>query len=78
MNALKWYGAVVEWLTEVIPTNENGAYRISYDPGSRSFSVAELIGDEKSKAQAMITSEFKDWRKELSEKEKEVNDEKEE
>lgn len=74
MNALKWYGAVVEWLTEVIPTDEYGAYRISYDPGSRSFSVAELIGDEKSKVQA-ITKEFLDWRKELAEKglaEKEV------
>lgn len=65
MNALKWYGAVVEWLTEVIPKDNRGAYRISYDPGSRSFSVSELIGDDKAKVQGMISDEFVNWRAEL-------------
>lgn len=67
MNALKWYGAVVEWLTETIPTDTKGAYSISYDPGSRCFSVAELVGDERAKVQATITDEFAEWRAELAE-----------
>ncbi|CAH2354074.1 decapping nuclease Rai1p [[Candida] railenensis] len=68
MNAVKWYGAVLEWLTkEVSPTSNNGAWRLSFDPGSRSFNLSELT-DAKKVRDEIISEEFKEWRSELKSK----------
>lgn len=64
-NALKWYGAVIEWLVEQIDaSDESKAYKISYDPGSRTFSLIELDTEEGKKVRAeTISEEFSEWRK---------------
>lgn len=65
MNALKWYGAVIEWIQQSVPIDdESKAYRLSYDPGSRSFALHELLTDENKRLRngGILTQEFKDWR----------------
>lgn len=64
MNAVKWYGAVLEWITQEIPAASNGAWKLSYDPGSRSFNLSELT-DAKKVRDEIISQEFKEWRAEL-------------
>lgn len=67
MNALKWYGAVLEWLTTEIPSEDVGAWRLSYDPGSRSFSLSEIM-DGKRVRDDIISPEFREWRASLNQK----------
>lgn len=68
MSALKWYGAVVEWITNEVPRDSNAAYRLSYDPGSRTFSLRELLSDKTKELLdgGIITPEFKAWRENKS------------
>lgn len=71
INALKWYGAVLEWIHKSIDLgDELKAYKITYDPGLRTFSLAECIGDENKtlRGGALLTEDFKEWRKQLAEK----------
>lgn len=68
MGALKWYGAVIEWLdTEIDKSDESVAWRLSYDPGSSTFSLIELSGEENKRLRngEILTEEFKNWREEL-------------
>lgn len=68
VNALKWYGAVLEWIHKSIDlTDELKAYKISYDPGSRTFLLAECVGDinKELRGGQLLTEEFKVWRKQL-------------
>lgn len=60
MGALKWYGAVIEWLNNEIPKDEHKLWSLTYDPGSKTFSVAEMV-DNKLR-DSIISSEFKQWR----------------
>jgi RAT1-interacting protein len=68
MGALKWYGAVIEWLDQTIDkSDESQAWRLGYDPGSKTFSLIELSGEENSNLRngGMLTEEFKQWRQSL-------------
>lgn len=67
VNALKWYGAVLEWLRLNIEADK--AYKIVYDPGSRTFTLNECIGDENATLRngGLLTDEFKAWRQSLNE-----------
>lgn len=67
-NALKWYGAVMEWISTEIPRDdESKSWRLSYDPGSRTFSLNEVVGEEHESWRngAVLTKEFKQWRESL-------------
>lgn len=69
MLALKWYGAVMEWInTEIPKDDESRSWRLSFDPGSHTFSLSEVVGEEHERWRngEILTSEFKDWRKESS------------
>ncbi|KAM9921641.1 hypothetical protein OXX59_006367 [Metschnikowia pulcherrima] len=69
MNALKWYGAVLDWIVKhVDATDESKAYRIDYDSGSRTFSMSECVGDENKALRngGILTEEFKAWRETLN------------
>lgn len=68
MGALKWYGAVIDWLDQTIDkSDESKAWRLSYDPGSRTFSLIELPGDENTRLRngGILTDEFKQWRESI-------------
>lgn len=68
VNALKWYGAVLEWLHKSIEIgDELKAYKVSYDPGSRTFLLTECVGDENKELRGggILTEEFKVWRQQL-------------
>lgn len=68
VQALKWYGAVLEWLrANVDAHDELVAYKVTYDPGSRTFLLAECVGDENHRLRngEILTDEFKSWREEL-------------
>lgn len=65
ISAMKWYGAVLDWLMKSIDvSDELKAYKISYDPGSRTFSLVECVGDENKTLRngGVLTEEFKSWR----------------
>lgn len=64
-NALKWYGAVIEWLVEQVDAaDESKAYKVSFDPGSRTFSLIELDSEEGKKVrEKTISKEFSEWRR---------------
>ena len=64
MNALKWYGAVIEWINNEIPKDTDKLWSLTYDPGSKSFSIVELIQDSELR-NSVITEEFKEWRSSL-------------
>nr|5ULJ_A Chain A, RAI1 [Scheffersomyces stipitis CBS 6054]5ULJ_B Chain B, RAI1 [Scheffersomyces stipitis CBS 6054]5ULJ_C Chain C, RAI1 [Scheffersomyces stipitis CBS 6054]5ULJ_D Chain D, RAI1 [Scheffersomyces stipitis CBS 6054] len=67
-TALKWYGAVIEWLLQEIPRDDTSkAYRVSFDPSTRTFTLRELMGNENSRLRngEMLTSEFKQWRESI-------------
>ncbi|KAI5969234.1 RAI1 [Candida margitis] len=67
-SALKWYGAVVEWLNEVIDKNdESVSYNLKYDLSKRSLSLSKTSKeiDEKLRNGGLLTQEFKNWRQEL-------------
>lgn len=44
-DALKWYGAVVDWIVNEVPKVENKAFRLSYDPSTKHMTLAELTPD---------------------------------
>lgn len=64
IDSLKWYGAVVEWITQNVPKDESKAYRISYDPSAKTLSLLELTPDVASGILngGLLTEEFKSWR----------------
>ncbi|KAK6456902.1 RAI1 like PD-XK nuclease-domain-containing protein [Scheffersomyces xylosifermentans] len=67
-GALKWYGAVIEWILQEIPRDdETRSYRISFDPSTRTFSLIELMGDENNRLRngGILTDEFKSWRQSI-------------
>lgn len=61
MNALKWYGAVIEWINNEIPKDADKLWSLTYDPGSKSFSIVELMQDSELR-NSVITEDFKEWR----------------
>ncbi|CCE83526.1 Piso0_004104 [Millerozyma farinosa CBS 7064] len=65
MNALKWYGAVIEWLTANIPRDQFKLWTLQYDPGSKSFFVSEDIVNDKQK-ESIVSAEFRAWREALN------------
>jgi RAT1-interacting protein len=67
MDALKWYGAVLEWLCAEIPTDDNtsSVWKLNYDPGSRSFNLSEVPNGQEIRDQ-VISEEFKEWRNQLA------------
>lgn len=68
-NALKWYGAVVEWLNDSIDkNNENKSYRLKYDPVRKSFTLDETNDEINSKLRNgdLLTNEFVEWRQSLN------------
>ncbi|CCH44341.1 hypothetical protein BN7_3904 [Wickerhamomyces ciferrii] len=63
IDALKWYGAVVEWIVENVPKDESKAFRISYDNKNKSFALNELPSDVSDNVlSTMLTEDFKNWR----------------
>lgn len=65
VSALKWYGAVLDWLVKNVDAkDELKAYKITYDLGSRTFTLAECVGDENKTLRngGVLTEEFKAWR----------------
>lgn len=69
MNALKWYGAVVEWINEVIPKDdETTGWKLHYDSGSSSLSLMELSHEENKKLRngGILNDEFRNWRQSLN------------
>ncbi|ODV78778.1 RAI1-domain-containing protein [Suhomyces tanzawaensis NRRL Y-17324] len=68
INALKWYGAVIDWIVSEVPRDdESKAWRVSYDPGSRLFSLMELMApdNERLRNGEILTDEFKAWRESI-------------
>lgn len=62
MSALKWYGAVVEWIVNEVPQDDS-AWKLHYDAGSRTLTLQELTGEDVKKKRAQVISpEFKQWR----------------
>ncbi|OBA22355.1 RAI1-domain-containing protein [Metschnikowia bicuspidata var. bicuspidata NRRL YB-4993] len=67
-NALRWYGAVLDWLVQTVDVaDERSAYKLDYDPGSRSFMLSECVGDENRRLRhgGILTPEFTAWRETL-------------
>lgn len=68
ISALKWYGAVLDWISKEIPKDdESMSWRLSYDPGSRTFSLLEIVGEANQKLRngGILSPEFKQWRQSL-------------
>lgn len=69
VDAIKWYGALLEWLTKNIDlSDELVAYRISYDASSRSIRLRECSEEENRSLRngGILTEEFKEWRGSIS------------
>ncbi|CCG21015.1 hypothetical protein CORT_0A06290 [Candida orthopsilosis Co 90-125] len=67
-SALKWYGAVVEWLNDVIDKNdERFSYNLKYDPLKKSLHLSETSKevDENLRNGKLLTEEFTKWRQGL-------------
>lgn len=66
VNALKWYGAVLEWIHQNVEADK--AYKIVYDSGSRTFTLNECVGEENGRLRngEILTEEFKTWRQTLN------------
>lgn len=67
-SALKWYGAVVEWLNDVIDKNdERVSYNLKYDPLKKSLHLSETSKevDENLRNGKLLTEEFTKWRQGL-------------
>ncbi len=64
IDSLKWYGAVVEWIVKNVPKEESKAFRLSYDPSTKSLSLFELTPDVGSSILegGLLTEDFKNWR----------------
>lgn len=70
IDALKWYGAVVQWITENVPNDESKAFRLSYDNTNKTFSLFELTPDVASGILegGLLTEDFKNWRLQMRSK----------
>ncbi|SCV04729.1 LAME_0H20780g1_1 [Lachancea meyersii CBS 8951] len=75
MDAVRWYGALTEWLLETIPREESAdhlkAYRLHFE--NNHLKLTEIEPDHAEYAdvvegQSVLSSEFKDWRRELANK----------
>ncbi|ODV98248.1 hypothetical protein PACTADRAFT_37484 [Pachysolen tannophilus NRRL Y-2460] len=74
MDSLKFFGSLLEFIVDNIPDDETKAWRLSYHPNSNKdylhltqldvLEANELLNGENS----ILTSDFKNWRKELKEK----------
>lgn len=68
MQALKWYGAVLDWIVANVDAHdESKAYKLDYDSGSRTFMLSECVGDENRVLRngGILTEEFKAWRESI-------------
>lgn len=67
-NALKWYGAVVEWINNSIDKNdESKSFRLKYDPVRKSFTLSETSEEMNQSLRNgdIISKEFDEWRQSL-------------
>lgn len=65
VDALKWYGAVLSWLTQTIDlSDELVSYKFSYLPDSRYFRLVKCTDAENASLRegGILTEEFKQWR----------------
>lgn len=65
LDSLKWYGAALEWITQIIDrADELKAYKILYDPGTRTFLMSECdpAMNKKLREGELLTDEFRAWR----------------
>lgn len=74
VDSLKWFGAVLEWLMDVVPKDDasdldaqlRNIFRLSYNGALLSFT--ELSDEERDRIVAdepVVTKEFVEWRKQL-------------
>ena len=64
-SALKWYGAVVEWLNDSIDKNDElKSYSLKYSPLHKTFSLDEIKGEKNDQLRngGLLSEEFKTWR----------------
>lgn len=67
-SAMKWYGAVVEWLNDVIDkTDELVSYNLKYDPLRKSLVLSEASKEENDRLRngGLLTEDFKQWRQRM-------------
>ncbi|EMG45542.1 RAI1 Decapping nuclease RAI1 [Candida maltosa Xu316] len=67
-NALKWYGAVVEWINTVVDkSDESKSYKLKYDPVRKSFTISEVDvkTNDHLRNGGLLTKEFTEWRQTL-------------
>lgn len=76
MDSLKFYAAVMEWLVENVPEDEDKVWRFSYNPDvNRDYltltemtpEMAAPLLDDDNESERILTKEFKQWRRELKE-----------
>lgn len=68
IDALKWYGAVLDWLTKNIDlSDELVSYKFSYLPNGRYFRLSKCTDEENSSLRegGILTEEFKQWRRSI-------------
>ncbi|KAI5951435.1 RAI1 [Candida jiufengensis] len=66
-NALKWYGAVVEWIVDSIDkSDESKSFGLKFDPIAKKLTLNQLKDEENTKLRngGLITEDFKKWREE--------------
>ncbi|KAI5957939.1 RAI1 [Candida theae] len=66
-SALKWYGAVVEWLNGAIDKNDESiSYNLKYDPVKKILSLSETSQEFNGRLRngGLLVEEFKKWRDE--------------
>lgn len=71
MDALKWYGLLLEWLLKNIDlADELVAYKITYDGSTKSVHLRECTSEENHSLRngGILTDEFKEWRNSIAKK----------
>lgn len=75
MDAVRWYGAFTEWLLSSIPRDESvdvmKSYRLIFENNHLKLSEIEQHDPEYInlvEGNGILSSEFKEWRKKLSQK----------
>lgn len=69
VDALKWYGAVLDWLVKNVDAkDESKAYKLVFDSSLRTFTLNELMGGENKALRGgeLLTPEFISWRRLLA------------
>lgn len=73
MDAVRWYGALTEWLLSSIPREESaehiGAYRLTFENNHLKLVEIEKSDteyDQLVNGEGILTSEFREWRKSLN------------